>query len=447
MTAITLGKLMLAPVALIAYIGLAAWAGLLARNPEVVAIGALSAIGYGASFAWFFQGQQRGGTAVMTEAVPQAIYYALVLLLVRGPGDLWLAALTQTIPPLMSLATALVLVKRSGLLGRSTCQRSAASCPRLSLLRRKILLHAIYSHYAGSGCRAVGRLSSGFLLHRRPVHAISGTLSVPVFQATVHWSQNRPPRRRRLAHVAQPGRGGHAICRRVSRGGLSSAAGFLITRFFSADFHPAITVARLCCINSVIAVLGMAFANLVIIPRNVARVMIWSSSLALLFGLAAQFLLVPSYGAVGAALSRGTSETIVTLILGGVSSKCSSGTLRRGQPSRSPPALRACTLCAVRELGRKGRGMTRYCVFFGGAVDASHPCAQPVNPAPYPNSHLGAWSHRCVVFRASRSDAYHDIRLRPPHRRALRTLALRKQPVPMWRPANAFSRSGDGSGS
>jgi O-antigen/teichoic acid export membrane protein len=44
--------------------------------------------------------------------------------------------------------------------------------------------------------------------------------------------------------------------------------------------------------------------------------MIWSSSTALVVGLIAQVIMVPRYGALGAVLSRCTSETIVTVILG-----------------------------------------------------------------------------------------------------------------------------------
>jgi PST family polysaccharide transporter len=316
-TAITAGKILLAPIALLAYVALAGGAGLLARNPTIVAIGALSAIGYGGSFAWFFQGQQRGGTAVLTEAVPQGIYYALVLIFVRGPGDLWLAALTQTIPPLISISVSFLLVHRSGLLGRFDF--SAVRCVMSEALPYFVerfcftlytaitpALVAVLSIASQAAYYSIGDRFSQFL----------GTLSIPIFQAVVPFVAKTVRRqgggwRLSLSLVA-------AVTVFVGASAVVTflAAGLVITRFFSSDFAPAIVVARICCVNSVIAVLGMAFANLVIIPRNAARVMIWSSTAALIVGMAAQVIWVPTYGAVGAAFSRGASETIVTIVLG-----------------------------------------------------------------------------------------------------------------------------------
>ena len=317
LTSITLCKAMLAPVALAAYVGLAAWTGLLFRNPQVVAIGALSAIGYGASFAWFFQGQQRGGTAVMTEAIPQAIYCALVLMLVRGPGDLWLAALTQTVPPVISLAVALVLVHRSGLLGRFdlSAVRSVLFEAMPYFVERFCFtlyaavtpaLIAVLATASQAAYYSIGDRFNQFL----------GTLSLPVFQAIIPFVSKRVRRtgggwRLSLSVVA-------AVTLSVGAAAavMFAAAGFIVKRFFSSDFQPAIAVSRLCCVNASISALGMALANIVIIPRNAARVMLLSSTMALVFGLVAQVILVPGYGAVGAALSRGISEMTVTSVLG-----------------------------------------------------------------------------------------------------------------------------------
>lgn len=318
-TAISFGKTMLAPLALLAYLGIAGWAGLLVRNPQVVVIGALSAIGYGASFAWFFQGQQRGGTAVMTEAIPQAIYYVLVLMLVRGPGDLWLAALTQAIPPVVSLGAAVTLIGRSGLFGRFDL--SAIRLVMFEALPYFVerfcftlytavtpALVAVLSVASQAAFYSIGDRFAQFL----------GTLSIPIFQATIPLVSKTVRRegggwRLSLGLVAAI-----TLFVGLAAAGTFAAAGSLVTRFFSSDFQPAIVVSRLCCANAAIAVVGMAFANLVLIPRNAARVLMWSSSAALVFGLVAQIILVPHYGAVGAALSRGVSETIVAGVLGTV---------------------------------------------------------------------------------------------------------------------------------
>lgn len=316
-TAITAGKLMLAPVALAAYIALAAWAGLLARNPLVVAIGALSALGYGASFAWFFQGQQRGGTAVLTEAAPQALYYALILFLVRKPGDLWLVVLCQTIPPLVSLGVALKIIGRSGLFGRF-------DMPALRSVMSEALPYFVerfcFTLYTAVTPTLIGALSvaaeaSYYSIGDR-VGIFLSTLPGAVFQAVVPF----------LSRKVRLEGGGWRLSLGLVAGitlvvGAAAtitffAVGVVITHFFSKDFQPAIPIARLFCINAVISVFGMALANFVIIPRNVARVMIYSSSAALVFGLVSQLIMVPRYGALGAVLSRCTSETIVTGILG-----------------------------------------------------------------------------------------------------------------------------------
>ncbi len=318
-TAITLGKVILAPVALAAYFGLAAWAGLLFRHPQVVLIGALGSVGYGASFAWFFQGQERGATAVITEAIPQVIYYVLVLLLVRGPGDLWIAALVQTIPPLVSLAVAVVLVNRTGLFGRIDLKalRSVMSEALPYFVER--FCFTLYTAIAPTLIAALSAASeaSYYSIGDR-VGIFLGTVPTPVFQAAVPLIAKTVRRegggwRLSLSLVA-------AVTLVVATLAAVTflAVGFVIQRAFSSDFHPAILVARLFCVNAVISVLGMAFANFIIIPRNAARIMIWSSSIALVTGLIVQFILVPRFGAVGAVLSRGTSETIVTCILGGV---------------------------------------------------------------------------------------------------------------------------------
>ena len=337
LTAITGGKLALIPVALIAYIGLAAWAGLLVRNPQIVAIGALSAIGYGASFAWFFQGQQRGGTAVLTEAVPQLLYYALVLSLVRGPQDLWLAVSAQTIPPLASLALALTLVSRTGLLRRFRWSEIRFVLGEAFPYFVERFCFTLYTAIAPTLIAALSTPSeaSYYSIGDR-VGIFLATVPTPLFQAAIPFVAKAVRREKGTWRLSL----GLAAAVTAVVGLLAIAsfmgAGLVITRFFSRDFQPSILVARLFCINSVISVLGMSLANFVIIPRNAAKIMTVSSSIALVVGIAAQLMLVPRYGAIGAVLSRGTSETIVTLILGITAFRLFMRDRRGARPTSTP---------------------------------------------------------------------------------------------------------------
>ena len=76
-SAVVSAKLTLIPLCLIAYTILVASSGMLVRNPVATAIGALLAVGIGADFSWYFQGRQRGGTAVMIAGIPQLGQLAL----------------------------------------------------------------------------------------------------------------------------------------------------------------------------------------------------------------------------------------------------------------------------------------------------------------------------------------------------------------------------------
>lgn len=316
-TAITAGKVVLIPVAMAVYFALAAWAGLLFRNPLVVLIGAFSAIGYGGSFAWFFQGQQRGGTAVITEATPQILYYAAVLSLVRGPSDLWLVALCQTIPPLVSVAIAVRIIAQNGLFGRPNV--AALKCVMVEALPY-FVERFCFTLYTAITPTLIAALSvpaeaSYYSIGDR-VGTFLGTLPAPLFQAAVPFVSKKTRHenggwRLPLGLVALV-----TLIVAAVASVTFVASDPIIRRFFSADFRPAIPIAHLFCFNAVISVFGMALANFVIIPRNEAPIMIWSSTTALIVGVIIQFITIPRFGAFGAVASRLTSESIVSVILG-----------------------------------------------------------------------------------------------------------------------------------
>jgi O-antigen/teichoic acid export membrane protein len=316
-TAITAGKVGLIPVAMAVYLALSMWSGILIRSPLAVAIGAFTAIGYGGSFAWFFQGLQRGGTAVITEAIPQIIYYAAVLSLVRKPQDLWLVALCQAIPPLLSVGIAVKIITGKNLFGR----------PNLATVK-SVMIEALpyfverfcFTLYTAITPTLVAAFSvpaeaSYYSIGDR-VGTFLGTLPAPIFQAAMPY----------IAKKTRTENGGWRVALGLVAGvtllvGVLAGVTFLmcdriISRFFSTDFRPAIPVAHLFCLNAVIAVLGLAIANFVIIPRNSAQVMIWSSTTALVIGIILQSIMIPRLGALGAVISRCTSESVVVGVLG-----------------------------------------------------------------------------------------------------------------------------------
>lgn len=318
-TAITVSKSMLVPVALIAYVALAAWSGLLFRNPQIVMVGALSAIGYGGSFAWFFQGQQRGGVAVLTEAIPQIVYYVLILSFVRSPRDLFFAALVQAIPPVASLGVSLTLISRAKHFGRPNWVATKRVFGEAFPYFVERFCFTLYTAIAPTLVAALSTpAEASYYSIGDRVGIFLGTIPLPLFQAAVPlvakaFHKDKESWRLPLSLVASV----TAVVAAISSLTFLSI-GWVISRFFSHEFQPSIVVAKLFCINSIVSVLGMSLANFVIIPRNAARIMTVSSSIAMLVGIAAQCLLVPHYGAVGAVLSRITSESIVALILGSI---------------------------------------------------------------------------------------------------------------------------------
>jgi len=316
-TAITASKVALIPVAMSVYAGLAAWGGLLFRHPGIVAIGAFSAIGYGGSFAWYFQGRQRAGTAVTTEATPQIIYYAAVLSLVRKPEDLWLVALCQTIPPLVSVVIGARLVILDRLLSRPDL--ATVKCVMVEALPYFVerLCFTLYTAITPTMVAAlsVPAEASYYSIGDR-IGTFLGTIPSPLFQAAIPL----------VSRKQRTGRGEWRLPLALVAGvtavvGVVAALTFVacdpvISRFFSKDFRPAIPVAHLFCISSAISVLGMSLANFVIIPKNTARIMIRSSTTALAAGVAVQFIAIPRFGALGAVAARCTSECAVAIILG-----------------------------------------------------------------------------------------------------------------------------------
>jgi PST family polysaccharide transporter len=315
-SSIAASKLLLAPVALAVYLGLTLWTGVLAREPAATMLGLVSALGYGASFAWYFQGRQRGLTAVLNEAVPQAVQFSLLLLFVRSPSQLWLVFLLQAIPPLSSLSVALAILRREALL----------QAPRLTMVRRALRKASPYfverfcfSTYTSVVPSLIALLSTQAAVADYSVGDRFGTLVVslvgPLTQAAM-------PAVSRAVATAEGGWRlslslvavlvGTTVAMAVA---LGLAAPLIVHTFFSDEFAGAATAARVFCVSASFSALSYGLANFVLIPRDHVRVMFWSSTMALVLGLSAQLALAPRWGASGAAVGRLVAEVTVAAVL------------------------------------------------------------------------------------------------------------------------------------
>ena len=114
-SAIVSAKIVLLPVCLIAYATLIRVSGVFFESPIASMIGALITIGYGGTFSWYFQGRQRGGTAVIIDGAPQLVQLCLLLMFIRAPNDLWVVILIQAQAPLVSIVLSVIIMRREGL--------------------------------------------------------------------------------------------------------------------------------------------------------------------------------------------------------------------------------------------------------------------------------------------------------------------------------------------
>lgn len=315
-SSIAASKLLLAPLATLVYLGLTLGTGVFSREPAAALLGLVSALGYGGSFAWYFQGRQRGFFAVLNEAIPQAVQFTLLLLLVRSPSQLWLVFVLQAIPPLSSLSVALLTIGREGLLRP----------PNLATVRQALgkaspyfVERFCFTTYTSIVPSLIALLSTKAAVADYSVGDKFGTLVVslvgPLTQAAMP----------RVAKAVTGPDGGWKLSMGLVALLLGAsiamalvmgvAADAIIHRFFSSDFSGAVTVARIFCVSASVSALSYGLSNFVLIPRDHVRVMFWSSGLALVFGLAAQLALAPRWGAAGAAMGRLVAEVTVASVL------------------------------------------------------------------------------------------------------------------------------------
>lgn len=312
---ITYSKLWLSPVASAAYLLLAAVTGILERSPAETFIGLFCMLLVGANFAWYFQGRQRGTFLIISESAPLFVQLLLLLWLVRTPDQLWLVVALQALAPAMSLVAALVVVSRERLLappqpaaiGKVLRDASPYFVERLS-----------YSTYTSIMPSLIVLLSSRLAVADYSVGERFGTLLVglsgPLSQAAL-------PRVARAAHEGSGWRLSillvafivavtalFAVC-------LGLAAGPIINGFFPQGYEGAVRVAQVFCATACFAALGYSVGNFILVPRGGARVMFLSSGVAFVFGIGVQLVLVPRWGALGAAVGRLAAEAAVALVM------------------------------------------------------------------------------------------------------------------------------------
>ncbi|HSV03168.1 MAG TPA: oligosaccharide flippase family protein [Phenylobacterium sp.] len=315
-SSIAMSKLLLSPMAAAVYLGLTLWTGVLGREPTASLVGLVSALGYGASFAWYFQGRQRGLFAVLNEAIPQAVQFSLLLLFVRSPSQLWLVFVLQAIPPLSSLSVALLTVRLEGLL----------HLPSLATVRQALgkaspyfVERFCFSTYTSIVPSLVAVLSTKAAVAD---YSVGDRFATVVVSLVGPLTQAAMPR---VARAVRTPEGGWGLSIRlvavlvsvtiVLALALGLAANVIIHMFFSKDFAGAVTVARIFCLSAVFSSLSYGVANFVLIPRDHVRVMFWSSAMALVLGLSAQLVLAPLWGATGAAIGRLVAEVTVATVL------------------------------------------------------------------------------------------------------------------------------------
>jgi polysaccharide transporter, PST family len=317
-SAVVSAKLTLMPLCLLAYTILAASSGMLVRNPIATAIGALLAVGIGADFSWYFQGRQRGGTAVMIAGIPQLGQLALYLLLVRSPADLWLVILIQALTSISSLTLSILLAQREGMRLRIKLWNPQVRVA-LSGAKPFFVERLCFSFYTALTPTIIAMLvgiqeAATYSLADR-VNIFLGSLAVPISQTML------PVLTRQAKHDGSSWKASFTItiytvmfCGAAS--GLAYfTIGVIIRTFFSQAYEAAIPTAQIFCLAAFVSSITLALSNFVIIPRGAANILILSASIALFVSLLLQFTLVPIYGASGGAYSRLGAEMVTASIL------------------------------------------------------------------------------------------------------------------------------------
>ena len=316
LSTIVSAKLSLLPLALVVYALLVGSLGIASRQPAATAVGVIAVVSYGASFAWYFQGNERAATAVSVEAFPQVIQFMLVFLLVRGEKEVWVAALLQTLAGAATVTIAMMLIVRDRLrlsLSLKSALNAIKSATPFFIERFCLTIYqtatplfiGIFSFREQAAFYNVGDKFLQFL----------GGLSIPLSYAFL------PIISKKLDRNASDWN--YSITLVVFATAttailaISSAlcARFVITLLFKKDYVAAVPIAQCLCVAACFVSYNTSIANFVLIPGKRAKFLIMTSLTALTLSLSSQVLLLPTLGAVGSAVSRTVAELGVAIIL------------------------------------------------------------------------------------------------------------------------------------
>jgi PST family polysaccharide transporter len=316
-SAIVSGKIALTPICVTIYFLLAWVSGVLTTAPYASILGCISALAYGGSFAWYFQGRQQGGTAVALEGVPQVLQLILFLLLIRTPSDLWLALLIQALAPIGSVAASLAIIRRRGI--RLMFSLSGV---RDSLHGAKpyFVERLCFTFYTAINPVMVAVLAS---VQEAALYSIGDKVGIFLAGLALPVSQTMMPVLTQLTkrdgsawRVPLLVVGGTVVFCGGAALFVFIFVGYAFGLVFSPSYAASVPVARVFCVAAAFSCLSMSLANFIIIPRGAAKLMMWSSLAGLIVSLLVQVAIVPHFGAIGAAWARAAAGIASSIILG-----------------------------------------------------------------------------------------------------------------------------------
>jgi O-antigen/teichoic acid export membrane protein len=315
-SSIVSAKLLLAPLAIAGYAIATVYVGLAAREPLPTLFGFIAMIAYGSSFAWLLQGLERGGLAVSVEAAPQVIQFALTVLLVRGPSDLWVATLLQALCALLVASSGFYLARRLDI--RFSLRMTAA----IEAIRQAFpyfIERLCFTAYSTATPILIAAFSSQAQV---AWYGIGDKVNTFLVSACIPLTQTALPIVTRRVAV---GRSDWSLSLKLLAGATTftlllavisyMTLDYVIRTLFSPMYAAAIPVAQLFCLTAVFMSAQSSIANFIIVPGGRASVLIRSSVGALVVGVGLQMLLVPRLGAIGAVLARTIAEFCVLSIL------------------------------------------------------------------------------------------------------------------------------------
>jgi O-antigen/teichoic acid export membrane protein len=253
---------------------------------------------------------------VLVEAVPQCLQFVLVFLTIRGPTDVWIAALLQCAAAAGTIVIASIMVARDRLawdlslkgVGQAIKGGTPFFVERLCLTLYQTATPLFIAAFAVKEQAAYYSVGDKFL-------QFLGGLSIPLTYALL------PNISRRVA--AENANWGLSI-RVVTIVSVSTCllalasflgAKWIILLLFRAEYAAAIPVARCFCFAACLVSYNACIANFILVPGGRSRVLIATSISALVLSLGSQVVLLPRYGALGSAVSRAIAEIGVAIIL------------------------------------------------------------------------------------------------------------------------------------